>query len=128
MDSEQMMRYFLEVFPEKEKLYQEHLQDYEELLNHIFYSEAINIPLFALLQENHGIPLIKTYCAVIEKMWRDGDASVVNVVDVTILERLSDDTDVWQNFGQYISSDFKTYINEELLKENCLMWHVEPLK
>lgn len=128
MDSEQMMRYFLEAFPEKESLYQEHLQDYEELLQHIFYSEAINIPLLALLKANQELQLIETYCKVIEKMWRDGDASVVNVVDVTILERLSDDTTVWQNFGQYISSDFKKYINEELLKENRAMWSVETIK
>lgn len=109
-------------------MYLEHLQMYGELLNHIFYSEAINIPLFKLLKTNRNIDLITKYCTVIEYMWRNGDESIKNVVDVTLLERLSDDSNVWQNFGQYISSDFKIYINIELIKENCLMWNVEKLK
>lgn len=128
MDSEKMIQYFLEVFPENKEMYLEHLQMYGELLNHIFYSEAINIPLFKLLKTNRNIDLITKYCTVIEYMWRNGDESIKNVVDVTLLERLSDDSNVWQNFGQYISSDFKIYINIELIKENCLMWNVEKLK
>lgn len=123
-----MIQYFLEVFPENKEMYLEHLQMYDELLNHIFYSEAINIPLFELLKTNLDIDLITKYCTVIEYMWRNGDESIKNVVDVTLLERLSDDSNVWQNFGQYISSDFKIYINIELIKENCLMWNVEKLK
>lgn len=128
MDKEKMIQYFLEVFPENKEMYLEHLQFYGELLNHIFYSEAINIPLFELLKTNRDIDLITKYCTVIEYMWRNGDESIKNVVDVTLLERLSDDSNVWQNFGQYISSDFKIYINIELIKENCLMWNVEKLK
>lgn len=128
MDNKGMLKYFLEVFPENEKIYLEHLQDYGELLQHIFYSETINIPLFELLKTNNNVQLIAKYCTVIEYMWQNGDESIKNVVDVTILEKLSDDSDVWQNFGQYISLDFKTYINGELLKENSAMWNVEKLR
>ena len=128
MDSKKMMKYFLEVFPENEKIYLEHLQEYGELLQHVFYSDTINIPLFELLKTNRDDQLIIKYCTVIEQMWQNGDESVKNVVDVTILEKLSDNSEVWQNFGQYISSDFKRYINEELLKANCAMWHVEKLR
>ena len=50
------------------------------------------------------------------------------MVDVTLLERLSDDEAVWLSFGKYISDDFKEYINEELLKDNIAMFHVGKLQ
>ena len=124
-----IIKYFLEVFSENEKTYLEHVQDHGELLQHVFYFETINIPLSELLKKNRDVPLIEKYCTVIEYMWQNGDESVKDVVDVTILEGLSDDPEVWQNFGQYISLDFKTYINEELLKWNSAgMGGVEKLR
>lgn len=44
MDSKTMIQYFREIFPEYKKAYLEHLQNYVELLRHVFYSETINIP------------------------------------------------------------------------------------
>ena len=40
-------------------------------------------------------------------MWIHGDEAVVNVVDVTILERLSDDKETWEKFGTYVTNDFR---------------------
>ena len=55
-----------------------------------------------------------------------------NVVDVTILERLSDEDAVWQKFGKAISKEFKEYIkeyiNEEVLGFNLMMCGVNPLE
>ena len=70
---------------------------------------------------------IQKYCKAIEAMWDSGDDAVVNVVDVTILERLSDEEDVWQRFGTFISDDFKNYINNEVLRLNIMMANVKPL-
>ena len=61
-------------------------------------------------------------------MWKYGDDSVRNVVDVTLLERLSDSKQGWQRFGKYISEDFKNYINEELLSNNIAMCGVSSIK
>jgi hypothetical protein len=52
---------------------------------------------------------------MIELMWAHGDDSVVNVVDVTILERLSDEQERWKRFGTYLTNDFKQYINNDVL-------------
>lgn len=128
MDSKRMIQYFLEIFPENEKSYLEHIRKYGELLQHVFYGDTINLPLIELLKTNQNIHVIDKYCKVIEYMWQNGDDSIKNVVDVTILEMLSDDSDVWQKFGQYITLDFKKYINEELLKENIAMENVERLR
>lgn len=61
-------------------------------------------------------------------MWRYGEEAVKNVVDVTLLERLSDDEAVWCSFGQYISDDFKKYINEELLIGNIALFMVGKIE
>lgn len=126
-NSQQVIEEFLYQFPEFKDYYKEHMDDYGELLQHVFYADVINVPLFDLLKTNTNSDLIKKYVQFIEFMWLHGDESVQNVVDVTILERLSDDRDVWHNLSTYISKDFKDYINNELLPQNCAMWHVESI-
>ena len=127
MNSQEIVGEFLVIFPEHKEYFDEHIEDYGELLQHIFYADAINNPLFDLLKNNNDSEQIKKYVHFIEYMWLRGDESVQNVVDVTILERLSDDKDVWNNLSAYISDEFKDYINKDLLSQNCDMWHVEPI-
>ena len=89
--------------------------------------DEISVPLFHLLQKNDASFKISTYCRFIEEMWRNGTDDVVNIVDVTIAEHLSDDETVWNRFGKNISNEFKTYINDDLLKGNILMRGVAKL-
>lgn len=49
-------------------------------------------------------------------------------MNVTILERLSDEECVWQRFGDFISDEFKSYINNEILKDNLMMMGVKNLE
>lgn len=103
-------------------------RDYQNILLHIFAGEHISEPLLCLLK-NGSAPerRIQIYCKAIEIMWRYGDEAVVDVVDVTILERLSDENSLWKIFGIYISEEFKTYINQEVLTFNLMMGGVAPL-
>lgn len=127
MDKGAMANKLIELFPEKEDALTQHYQDYEELLGHIFFAEEINVPLMEILRNNQDIETINKYCSFIMEMWKYGSADVVNIVDVTILERLSDEDSVWFNFGKYISDEFRLYINEVVLKENILMTSVPEL-
>ena len=105
----------------------EHLWDYGEILLHLF-AEHITEPLLHMLEkESTSRRSIEIYCKAIELLWQYGDDAVVNVVDVTILERLSDDKILWQRFGAYISEAFRTYINTEVLTYNLMMGGVAPL-
>lgn len=105
----------------------EHLWDYGEILLHLF-AEHITEPLLHMLEkESTSQRSIEIYCKAIELLWQYGDDAVVNVVDVTILERLSDDKILWQKFGSYISDEFRTYINTEVLTYNLMMGGVAPL-
>lgn len=94
-----------------------HIRDYENVLLHLLASELVSIPLIRLLKENHkSDDSIRIYAKAIEIMWKYGDEAVLNVVGVTILESLSDNKNIWQRFGTYISEEFKTYIKMEIEK------------
>ena len=127
MHDREIIDLFLTLFPEYTDTYKEHISKYDELLQHVFYADVINDPLFELLKKGVDSNKIRKYVDFIELMWSQGDDTVQNVVDVTILERLSDDIDVWQGLGKYISDEFRNYINGVLLKENALMSHVEKI-
>lgn len=124
---EQFAKKLVKLFPEKKQALTEHYEDFGELLGHIFFNDEISIPLFDLLQRNDANFKISAYCQFIEEMWRSGTDDVVNIVDVTITERLSDDETVWNRFGKNISNEFKAYINDDLLKGNILMRGVAKL-
>lgn len=104
------------------KKLEEHIKDYSEILLHVLAGELVTEPLIELLKSyKERVSTIEVYSKAIEVMWEIGNDEVVNVVDVTILERLSDDEYVWQKFGTFISDEFKNYINEEVLKWNIMM-------
>ena len=128
MDKEKYIEYFLECFPEKRQAYLEHIECYGELAEHVFYANELARPLARLLRENNKPELTEKYCAAAEKMWRDGDETVVNVADVTVLEYLSDNDEVWQRLGKYISDDFREYINNDLLRENIAIRNIPPIR
>lgn len=124
---EQFANKLVELFPEKKQALRQHYEDFGELLGHIFFDDEIRISLFDLLQKDDVSLKISTYCQFIEEMWRNGTDEVVNIVDVTIVEGLADDETVWTRFGENISNEFKTYINDDLLKGNILMRGVAKL-
>ena len=124
MNKNDCIKMIIETFPEYYELYQQHIRDYGEVLLHVFIAEAINEPLFLILEQQSNA---KLYCEIIEAMWKNGNAEVQNAVDVTILERLSDAEAVWQEFGKNISVDFKNYINSEVLVHNAMMAAVKKL-
>jgi hypothetical protein len=128
MNDHEMIEAFLETFLCYRNAYDEHMEKYGELLQHVFYPEVITDPLIELLERETDTPVISTYTGFIERMWREGDESVRNVVDVTILERLSDDRKVWNRFGKYISDEFKNYINTEWIENNIAISGIDSLE
>lgn len=124
---EQFANKLVELFPEKKQALIQHYEDFGELRGHIFFGDEINVPLFDLLQKNEAGNKVSSYCRFIEEMWKNGTDDVVNIVNVTIVERLSDDETVWIRFGKNISNEFKLYINDNLIKSNIAMCGVKKL-
>ena len=128
LSKEEFAEKFVALFPDKRQALDEHYADFNELLGHIFFADALNEPLIELLASNTDDARIPKYCSFIEDMWHNGNEDVVNIVEVTILERLSDDKSVWNKFGKHISNDFIRFINNVVLAENAMMWQVPRLE
>lgn len=128
LNLDQICEKLIETIPEQQPNLKNSIEENNgELLGHIYFGNEFNNHLINLLKNYMEIEKIKKYCNFIEYMWKIGDSSVVNIVNVTILERLSDDQIVWNNFGRNISNEFKEYINNELIPNNVLMNHVNKL-
>ena len=128
MNIEECAEMLAERLPDGRRLYADHIKMYGEVLLHVLVGDMIDRPLVELLKSNENPDIIKIYCAVIEKMWLKGDDNVVNVVEVTVLEYLTDDGEVWQRFGSYISRNFRNYVNNEFIPNNLNYLNVESLK
>ncbi len=129
LNVEECANLFAEMTIEGRTQLQEHIKDYNEILLHILAIDMFSEPLIDLLKVyTEKTRLIDVYITVIEVLWKKGDDAVRNVVDVTILERLSDEDNVWKKFGGLISDEFKRYINEEVLDFNLMMCGVKPLE
>jgi len=128
MNLNQICEELVKVIPEQKDKLKNSMEEYDgELLGHIYFGDEFNMHLINLLEKYTEIETIKKYCDFIEYMWKNGDKDVINIVDVTILERLSDDIVIWNRFGENISNEFKKYINNDLIPNNILMNHVSKL-
>lgn len=97
------------------ELLRQHMEDYDgEILLHIFVPDMVYFPLIECIKSKDEAGVGK-YCGCIERLWNEGDEEVRNVVDVSVLECLTDYDDIWQAFGKHISADFKNYINNEYI-------------
>ena len=114
--------------PDGRIILEEHVKDFNEILLHVLAGDLVTEPLIDLFMHHMDRKMeIQIYCNAIEVMWKSGDDEVVNVVDVTILERLSDEACVWQRFGTFLSEEFRNYVNNEVLSFNLMMGGVKLL-
>ncbi len=128
MTKEEAATELTELFPEKATALAQHYADYgNQLLGHLFFADEINLPLIHLLRSNTDKPTIQKYCSFIERMYAMGDEDVKNVVDVTIVEQLSDEELIWFRFGTYLSNDFIREINTVILPQNSMISSVPHL-
>ena len=122
MTKEETAEKLAELFPEKAPALAQHYADYDhQLLAHLFFADEINTPLSSMLRTGSGGKTIQQYCSFVETMYYDGDEDVKNVVEVTILEQLSDEEEVWLRFGTYLSNEFIREINTVLIPRNTML-------
>ena len=106
MDKEQFARKLAEEFPEFRETYKKHLEDYGELLGHVFFGgETLLGVLESLLKTNEEKEKIRRYIDFVEEMYASGDGDVRNIVEVTILECLGDDETVLRSAFTYFSEE-----------------------
>ena len=130
MTNHEFLAEYLKYFPENQHLCDEHISDFPDILGHIFAARAVNDEMLSAFGNNDKA-MFERFCRFIEHIWSlvhdDGD-EILNIIDVTILERISDAPEVWQAFGGVIKGNFKEYINNTVLTGNMMMTAVERLK
>ena len=127
MNIQEMADCIAAAFLQHEQYRAAHRKEYGEVLAHVFAMETINTPMLHEFESQAESEAFQKYCGLIEHLWKNGDDEVRNVVDVTILESISDDGRMWQAFGRHISQNFRDYINKEVLIKNIVMVAVPPL-
>ncbi|GAA0216526.1 DUF7674 family protein [Selenomonas dianae] len=90
MNIVEMANYITNIFPENKQYYKEHIGDYETVLAHVFAIETIDIPMENEFKAHAESERFRKYCKLIQCLWENGDDEVRNVIDVTILESISD--------------------------------------
>ena len=129
MNIVEMANYITNVFPENKQYYKEHIRDYgRTVLAHVFAIETINIPMEKDFNVGSESETFRKYCMLIQSLWENGDDEVRSVIDVTILESISNHERMWKAFGRYISQEFIDYINNAvLMPENELSGKIDVL-
>lgn len=109
------------------KVLEKHRKEFNGILLHVLAEEMVTEPFIDLLKFHpNRQSKARMYCEAIEVMWKIGDNEVLNVVDATILEMLSEDERVWERFGMCISDEFKSYINCKVLSSNLMIARIKP--
>ena len=127
MDKEQFARKLAEEFPEFRETYKKHLEDYGELLGHVFFGgETLLGVLESLLKTNEEKEKIRRYIDFVEEMYASGDGDVRNIVEVTILECLGDDETVLRSAFTYFSEELmlaSQSIERDWGRREIKIWH-----
>lgn len=100
-------RKYVEIFPEYKIQLEEHLEDYGELLGHVFFGDIINYDLVELLTTEVDLDRIKKVFDFINDTYANGEEDMQNVIVVTILEYLGDDPIILKKSFKYLSNELK---------------------
>ena len=125
MDSMTCAKAIAAVVPDGEQQLEVHLRTYEELLLHVYAGDVFTCHLLTCLETGtDAAPCLR----LLERMWLEGDEAVRNVLDVTILERLSDEDPLWQAVGRQVSPEFRYVVNRVIMPNNGMFAKVQPME
>ena len=117
MNKEEFAEVFIKKFPEYRTVLEEHYRDYGELLGHVFFGDVIDQQLFNLLKTNCDKERIIILFDFINVFYLQGDDDCKNIVIVTILEYLGDDSEVLNQAYKFLKREL---IEESILNEKFL--------
>lgn len=109
---ESVVQLFIDQFPEYRNAYKEHVEFNEECLPHVFFGDEVNPILIKLLEEEGHKIKLKVIFDFFEKMAIEGDHYVQELLTVTILARIGDDTEILNRALIYMGEVSKSYSKE----------------
>jgi hypothetical protein len=111
---EEFARLFIKEFPEYSEALDDHMNEYGEMLGHVFFGDLINEQLFRLLKNNSEEERIHALLSFIDKFYMLGNDDCKNIAVVTILEYLGDDRQVLERAFKYLN---RNLVQEAILNE-----------
>lgn len=108
---DELVTIFIQEFPEFNLSYKDHLEYNVVCLPHVFFGDEVNNILIRLIQEECNSKLMKVF-SFFERMAIIGDKDVKNLLAVTILARLGDDTYILKKAFKYMGENTKKILKE----------------
>lgn len=100
----------IDEFKDLKSVLQEHIEFNEELLPHVYFGECTGIFINYISEDNPQV--LQSLFGVFEIMATQGNDDVVNILCVTILERLGDDSKVLNNARKYMGKETRKLSDE----------------
>jgi len=110
MDVTGSINLILDEFKDMKSVLQEHIEFNEELLPHVFFGECTGIFIDYINEDNSQV--LQKLFRVFEIMATQGNDDVVNILCVTILERLGDDRKVLNTSRKYMGKETRKLSDE----------------
>lgn len=105
-------REFLDMFPEFEAAYQEHISDYDTELAHVFFGDNVNEEIIKQLEQAQFNSTVDKYFVFFEKIAKEGDLYSRQVLTTTILARIGDDLNIYKEAQKYMGERTKKLSDE----------------
>lgn len=99
---------FIRTLPKYGALYLEHLDTYKEFLGHVFFGDVVNIAIANLISSGSNQEQLQKLFDFMEQMMHEGNEDVQNIIIVTILERLGDDSAILREASRYMGTKTRT--------------------
>ncbi|WP_340398809.1 hypothetical protein [Paenibacillus sp. FSL H8-0079] len=103
---------FLDMFPEFEAAYQEHILDYDTELAHVFFGDNVNGEIIKQLDQAQLNSAVDRYFVFFEKVAKEGDLYSRQVLTTTILARIGDDLNIYKEAQKYMGEQTKKLSDE----------------
>ncbi|WP_405297753.1 hypothetical protein, partial [Methanobrevibacter sp.] len=92
------------------QILEKHLQEYNQLLMDVYVTEELVNPLKDLIRKSSEYERLSIYFKTVELMWKYGNTDIMNVLEVTVLENLYYEDEIWESFCKEYTGEFADYL------------------
>lgn len=105
--SNQLIKEFLQFFPEENEKVKAHIEEYGQVLETVIIEDIFWPKLLNLILHDKNEKLLNEIFEFIEKTLNNGSEHQINVISVTIIEHLGDDVAILKKSQKYMGSSTK---------------------
>ncbi|MBQ2466944.1 MAG: hypothetical protein II506_04165, partial [Lachnospiraceae bacterium] len=93
------------------QILEKHLQEYNQLLMDVYVTEELVNPLKDLIRKPSEYERLSIYFKTVELMWKYGNTDIMNVLEVTVLENLYYEDEIWESFCKGYTGEFADFLS-----------------